>query len=74
MPYQSRSDLPASVRDNLPPHAQDIYKAAFDSAWNEYGHDESQAARVAWAAVEHEYHKDSSGTWVNGATKDESGH
>jgi cation transport regulator len=70
MPYQSRSDLPESVRDSLPPHAQDIYKAAFNSAWDEYGHDEIQAHRVAWGAVEHEYHKDASGKWVNGATHD----
>jgi cation transport regulator len=74
MPYQSRSDLPESVRDNLPPHAQDIYKAAFNSAWDEYGHDESRAHRVAWGAVEHEYHKDSSGKWVKGATQDDSAH
>ena len=25
MPYQTKSDLPDSVRDNLPAHAQDIY-------------------------------------------------
>jgi cation transport regulator len=74
MPYQSRADLPESVRDNLPPHAQDIYQAAFNSAWDEYGHDESRAHRVAWGAVEHEYHKDASGKWVKGATNDSRRH
>ena len=61
MPYHSRADLPAGVRDNLPVHAQDIYKEAFNSAWDEYGHDEPRAHRVAWGAVERKYHKDAAG-------------
>ena len=55
---------------NLPAHAQDIYKEAFNSAWDEYGHDESRAHRVAWGAVERKYHKDQSGKWVEGATEE----
>lgn len=47
MPYERRSELPASVRDNLPAHAQDIYKEAYNSAWDEYKHDEERAHRVA---------------------------
>jgi cation transport regulator len=64
MPYNSNADLPESVRDNLPDHAQDIFRAAWNSAWDEYGHDEARAFRVAWGAVEREYHKDDSGKWV----------
>ncbi len=30
MPYTRLSDLPDSVRDNLPTHAQEIYRAAFN--------------------------------------------
>jgi cation transport regulator len=71
MPYDSRTDLPESVRDNLPAHAQDIYKEAFNSAWEQYGHEESRAHRVAWGAVEQKYHKNASGKWVEGATKDD---
>ena len=71
MPYQQRADLPESVRDNLPSHAQDIYKEAFNSAWDEYAHDESRAHRVAWGAVERKYHKNESGKWVEGATKED---
>jgi cation transport regulator len=68
MPYKRKSDLPESVRDVLPAHAEDIYKEAFNSAWEEYGHDEARAHRVAWAAVKHEYHKDErTGKWVRGA-------
>ena len=71
MPYQNRADLPESVRDNLPAHAQDIFKEAFNSAWEEYGQDEPRAFRVAWGAVEKKYHKDASGKLVEGATKEE---
>src|SRR5690606_29223065 len=34
MPYDRASDLPDSVRNVLPAHAQDIYKEAFNSAWD----------------------------------------
>lgn len=70
MPYDKKSDLPDSVKDNLPSHAQDIYKEAFNSAWGEYGHDESRAHRVAWGAVEEEYHKNDEGKWVKDENDD----
>jgi cation transport regulator len=79
MPYSSTGDLPQGVRDNLPEHAQAIYKEAFNSAWEQYEAkskrrgDESReetAHRVAWAAVEKSYHKDAkTGTWKRGADK-----
>jgi cation transport regulator len=71
MPYDRKTDLPEGVKDNLPAHAQDIYKEAFNSAWDEYKHDEERAHRVAWAAVKQKYHKDDdSGRWKSGATVD----
>lgn len=72
MPYQHRSDLPASVRHALPEHAQDIFKEAFNHAIAEYqdpkkrrdnSDAETIAFRVAWAAVEKIYHKDNEGKW-----------
>lgn len=73
MPYKRTSDLPDSVRDNLPAHAQDIYLAAFNSAWDQYDTAEERrgdasreetAHRVAWAAVKQKYEKDdTSGDW-----------
>jgi cation transport regulator len=60
MPYLTNADLPASVRDHLPHHAQDIYREAFNHAWEEYAGDprrEEIAHRVAWAAVEKIYTK-----------------
>lgn len=63
MPYPSNRELPSSVRDNLPEHAQSIYREAFNSAYEEYGHNDTRAARVAWAAVSHQYKK-RNGEWV----------
>ena len=57
MPYATNDDLPPSVRAHLPQHAQDIYRRAFDSAWEHYGGDEETARRVAWAAVKRRYVK-----------------
>ena len=70
MPYKSKSDLPESVRDALPAHAEEIYKEAYNSAYEEYGHDEARAHRVAWGAVEKKYHKDAkTGEWKEGASR-----
>ncbi len=58
MPYADRSDLPASLRRRLPPHAQDIYLQAFNHALVTYRRrpDREQVAhRVAWAAVKRSY-------------------
>lgn len=64
MPYDRLSDLPESVREHLPKHAQEIYRAAFNSAWDEYHHEEARAHRVAWGAVEHQYEKgEATGDW-----------
>ena len=70
MPYKTKKDLPDSVKDNLPAHAQDIYKEAYNSAWDDYDRDEERAHRVAWGAVKKSYHKNDDGKWVEGASKD----
>lgn len=71
MPYEKRADLPESVRDALPAHAEGIYKEAYNSAYEQYDHDEARAHRIAWGAVKKKYHKDDSGKWVEGATKND---
>lgn len=72
MPYKRRSELPESVRDALPPHAEAIYKEAVNSAYEQYGHDEARAHRIAWGAVKRKYHKDEqTGKWVEGPSEDE---
>jgi len=57
MPYASNLELPPSVRNHLPSHAQDIFREAFNHAWQEYSGDEERAFRVAWAAVKRSYRK-----------------
>lgn len=72
MPYSSRSELPESVTNVLPVHAQDIYKEAFNSAYDQYKQpsdrrgDESReetAHKVAWAAVKKSYQKGTDNKW-----------
>jgi cation transport regulator len=60
MPYALVEDLPSSVRNHLPHHAQEIFRAAFNNAYDSHRGDplqEEAAHRIAWAAVKHRYHK-----------------
>ncbi len=67
MPYATNEDLPPALRRNLPPHALDIYREAFNHAWRQYGDDmerrEEIAHRVAWSAVKKRYRK-RDGLWT----------
>ncbi len=64
MPYPTIDDLPESVREHLPHHALEIYRAAYNSAWEQYDHDGERAHRVAWAAVKHKFEKnEQTGQW-----------
>lgn len=60
MPYKATRDLPESVQKVLPDHAQTIYLAAFNSAYDQYDKPserrddadrEETAHKVAWSAV-----------------------
>jgi cation transport regulator len=64
MPYKHITQLPDSVKNNLPKHAQEIYKEAFNSAEEQYG-EEDRAHRVAWSAVEQKYEKNQNKEWVS---------
>jgi len=74
MPYAKLSELRENVTNVLPKHAQEIFLAAFNNAWDEYkspakregGRDREETAfAVAWSAVKHSYKKDDdSGGWV----------
>jgi cation transport regulator len=72
MPYNAITELPTSVRNVLPKHAQDIYKEAFNSAFDEYkdpkdrrddADREEVAHRVAWNAVKSKYAKGNDSKW-----------
>lgn len=71
MPYDSISDLPNKVKDNLPKAAQEIYQGAFNEAWEEYedpkerrgdSSREEISHQVAWQAVKRQYKKQN-GEW-----------
>ena len=65
MPHRSNSDLPALMQAHLPPHAQDIYREAFNHAFAAHVADprqEERAHRIAWA-VKHSYVK-VGGSWI----------
>jgi cation transport regulator len=72
MPYGDNRDLPGDVKDALPEYAQDIYREAYNNAWDEYedpddrrGDESREAAahRVAWSAVTQKYEKGDDGKW-----------
>ena len=63
MPYKQITQLPDNVKNNLPKHAQEIYKEAFDSAEERYG-EEGRAHATAWGAVEQKCEKNDDGNWV----------
>lgn len=61
MPYKKIEDLPEPIRNNLPKHAQEIYKSAFNNAYIHYK-SEMTARKVAWGAVKQVYEK-RDGVW-----------
>lgn len=75
MPYKTNDELPSPVKHVLcETHALDIYRKAFNAAWDEYKDPENRRSpketreevshKVAWAAIKKQYTKDeSSGCW-----------
>lgn len=72
MPYDSLNDLPDSVKDHLPKHAQEIYQESYNNAWDQYKNKEDRkgdasreetAHRVAWSAVKQKYEKGDDDNW-----------
>jgi cation transport regulator len=66
MPYRTNADLPLPLRTHLPPHAQDIYREAFNHADGAHSDDprrEQISHRIAWGAVKRSYVK-VGGSWI----------
>ena len=72
MPFETKTELPKSVKDSLPKHAQEIWKEAYNSAFEQYddpdkrrgdASQEEVAAKVAWSAVKKKYKKGDDGKW-----------
>ena len=65
MPYATNEELPERIREHLPQHAQDIFRAAFNAAYERYGAgNEARAFRIAWDAVRKAYVQRSARIWV----------
>ena len=74
-PFKSVNDLPYLIKDELPPHAQEIWMKTYNNALKEYQNPKERrnpkepadvvAHKVAWAAVDTQYKKDpKTGKWV----------
>ncbi len=72
MLYEQIDNLPETVRKYLPKHAQEIYKEAYNNAWEQYADPDDRrgdasreevAHMVAWSAVKQVYEK-RNGKWV----------
>jgi cation transport regulator len=62
MRYETVKQLPATIRDVLPDEAKEIYRKAYNQAWEEYQQDanrglnqQSLAHQQAWGAVKQEF-------------------
>ena len=62
MPY-TIDNSPEQIA-KLPKHAQEIWIAAFNSAYEQYDKNEAKAAAIAWGAVKKSYKQDTEGNWV----------
>jgi cation transport regulator len=70
MRYENKSELPPTIRDILPEHAQELYLQAYQKAWDEYEEGQGYLSRDTMAhqqgytAVQHEYVQDEgTGKW-----------
>lgn len=70
--YESKADLPESLKMDLPEEAQTIYLEAYNEAYENYDADDesgetgraSVATRKAWATVKRDYVKnEETGNW-----------
>lgn len=63
MSYRKITDLPDGVQSHLPKHAQEIYRASFNSALDEYDNAET-SHKVAWSAVKKAGYSKQGDRWV----------
>ncbi len=66
------------MRDNVLKHGQEIYKQAFNRAWDEYKDPDDRrgdasrevtAHKLAWSAVKRSYEKGDDGHWHRKSTR-----
>ncbi|NCP62933.1 MAG: cation transport regulator ChaB [Alphaproteobacteria bacterium] len=74
MVYARNSDLPDAIKLHLPLHAQDIYREAFNRAWEHYRNPKKRrdpdeplevvCHKISWAAVKEKYYRGQDGNWL----------
>jgi cation transport regulator len=63
MPWKTNSDLPDSVKSNLPSEAQSQFREVANSVLSSGGSEES-AMRQAWGVVKRKWKKGTNGKWI----------
>jgi cation transport regulator len=64
MPYKTNEELPKNIRDLVPEKAQNVFRRAFNAAYDQYKGDEKRSFATAWSAVERAgYKKDKDGSY-----------
>lgn len=74
MPYDDIAQLPRGIQTNLSQAAQEIYREAYNEAWescrytkDRYDSDDSRqvtASKIAWETVKRHCQRDSWGRWT----------
>ena len=65
--YKTIADLPPPVKANLPAKAQEIFLAAYNSAWKQHrAEDKAEITcnSIAWASVKKSFDKNPKGEWI----------
>lgn len=83
MKYQKNSDLPSHIKEDLPINAQDIYRKAFNEAWESYDEPRAvvnveqsrlaMAEKAAWAAVNERFYFNEFEEWIHREKKELNG-
>jgi cation transport regulator len=63
MYYEDAEQLPDSIREFLPEHAQEDYLTAFNNAFEEEENGQ-RAHEIAWRAVEDKYQDEDQHQWL----------
>lgn len=80
--FQTIDELPPSIRENLPRLAQELYRAAYNRAWEQLAAGEQEdlvniaveSHKAARLAVEYEFTQDNKGRWHRDPVGDEMKH
>ncbi|MDF2176730.1 ChaB family protein [Aliiglaciecola sp. CAU 1673] len=73
MSYVDCAHLPDYIQDDLPPEGQELYRVAFNLAWDKYEDEEKRdkdytreelSHMAAWREIKDHYRQRENGKWV----------